>query len=330
MKALVGSWRAWEGYWFRPARLFDLACCRIAIVAVLLWYRYDYNRLRGQFEELVGMPAELYNPLPVLHALVWPIDWMYRPDMAVLEAVYVVALVAGFAGLVGLLTNASLLVFALGTLFLQAHAYSYGDLHHTEALGIIAVGLLALAPSGRVLSVDAAARGWIARWRGRIAPKLDTVRARSVWARWPKLLIGWLLALAYFSAAYGKIVPDKGLEWMNGYTLRYYLAQDGLRWGREVGLWLAQQHELAVLLSWVTFVFEGTFWLALLVPPLALLYVAVGVALHTGIFVAMRAPFFVFMALYSVFLPWGRWAEALRRRLGGSPAAPAFGRREDR
>ena len=80
-------------------------------------------------------------------------------------------------------------------------------------------------------------------------------------------------------------------------------------------------------LSVFTMIFEGTFWAAIVVPRTAWLYVSAGIALHLGIFVAQRAPFFTFMALYVVFLPQlredARWLKArLRRREPASNAEP--------
>lgn len=112
-----------------------------------------------------------------------------------------------------------------------------------------------------------------------------------------------MLALGYLSAAGNKLYVG-GLDWMNGYTLQFYMIQDGLRWGSELGVWLGQQHVLAIILSWFAIIFEGTFFLAAIFPMLSIVYVPMGFALHIGIYLAQRAPFFHFMVLYSVFYPW--------------------------
>jgi hypothetical protein len=49
----------------------------------------------------------------------------------------------------------SLLVFAVGSVTLAAFDYSFGKFHHTDAVMMIALSVLALSPSGQVLSVDA-------------------------------------------------------------------------------------------------------------------------------------------------------------------------------
>lgn len=102
---------------------------------------------------------------------------------------------------------------------------------------------------------------------------------------------------------------------MNGFTLQFYLIQDGLRWDSAVGVWLGEHHRIAELMSWFTVMFEGTFFLVLLFPVLALVYVPLGIVMHVGIYVAMKAPFFEWVVLYSVFVPWNEVARRVRERI---------------
>ncbi len=78
---------------------------------------------------------------------------------------------------------------------------------------------------------------------------------------------------------------------------RVYFFQDGLRWNIPFGIWLGQQHYIAWLLSWVAILFESTFFLVLLFPRLAWIYVPLGIAFHIGIYLTMKAPFFLYCAL---------------------------------
>jgi hypothetical protein len=137
-----------------------------------------------------------------------------------------------------------------------AHLFSYGDRHHTEALLAIFLLLLALAPSGERLSLDAVLR----RRRTGV-----TGAETSELAAWPLKLIHVLIALTYFSAGMAKLVHS-GPRWMNGYTLQGHVLADALSRGHPVGVWLAQQHTLAVLLSVFTILLEVFFWVSLLVP----------------------------------------------------------------
>lgn len=318
---MIGRLRdAWDRYWFAPAPLVNLAACRLVIAGYHVGWllKSDHTEVLA---EQAALPDFMYDPLPVLHALIWPFGWTYRPGREVLETIYWIAILAGALAVLGLLTRISLSVFAVASVFLQAHAYSFGDFHHPEGVVLIALVVLAVAPSGRVLSVDQLWR----RWRGRGDDGdgfVDAVlSATSEHARWPLLLVAWTLSLVYLSAAVSKLAAG-GLDWMNGHTLQYYLFQDALRWGKPLGLWLAEQHGLVVVISWLTVLFEGTFFLVLLFPALALVYVPVGTAMHAGIELTMRATFLGWIALYAAFVPWRRVGVWLRDRLSGGSRRP--------
>ena len=47
-----------------------------------------------------------------------------------------------------------------------------------------------------------------------------------------------------------------------------------------------------------------TFFVAVVWPRSRWIYLPAGIAMHLAIFLAMGAPFFQFMALYCVFIPW--------------------------
>ncbi len=304
-------WRAWTGYWFRPAPLAHLAVLRVVAVGFQLYglVRLDHRRV---LQGLEALPDALYDPLPVLRLLTLPLGWRYRPPADLVELVYWATLAAGVLALVGLRTNAALAVFAVGNVFVQAFIYSFGEIHHPEAPMMIALSALALSPAGRALSLDDLLRRLSLAYRRRRFEPFDPLEGQSPFARWPLLVVQWMLALVYLSAAWSKLAWS-GLDWMNGYTLRYFMVQDGLRWGSPLGVWLGQHHTVAWLASWVAILFEGTFFLVLLVPALALVYVPVGAAFHTGIYLIQRAPFFQLVALYVVFVPWVPVARAARR-----------------
>lgn len=301
-------WSRWAGYWFRPVPLLTLDVCRILIVANQIW------ELLGRQHFIISrtrLPEVLYDPLPVVRLLTLPWGWSgwgslaggpwaYRPSFAAVDWIYALTVAVGVTSLIGLCTRTSLAAFALGNLFLQALAYSFGDHHHPEALTMIALGLLALSPAGRTLSVDAwrQHRTWLA--------------ARSPMAAWPLLTVQWLFAIVYLSAACSKLAVA-GWDWMNGYTLQYHLAVDAARNGVALGAWLSQHHTLVQGMSWMAIVFEATFFLVLIVPRLRWIYLPLGAAFHIGIYFAMHAPFFQWVVLYAAFIPWASVAGFRRR-----------------
>ena len=155
--------------------------------------------------------------------------------------------------------------------------------------------------------------------RGRFET-FDIKEETSIFAKWPLLLIQWIFAIVYLDSGMSKLLKG-GVNWMNGYTLQYYLWQDGLKWERPFGIWFAQQHALAVLSSWVAILFEVTFPIVLIFPKLVWLYIPLGASFHGGIYLAQKAPFLKYIPSYSVFIPWSAIAKNLSipKRLSPSP-----------
>ena len=147
--------KAWRKYWFRPAPLVYLALFRIIAVGTQLIVVLTEREYRLQhFAGLASLPDSMYKPLPVLQLFLFPFGLYARPSFELLTIIYWVTAVAGMSALLGLKSRLGLLVFAAGSTFLQAFKYSFGDLHHREALMIITLWILGLSPAGRVLSLD--------------------------------------------------------------------------------------------------------------------------------------------------------------------------------
>ncbi|HJR50747.1 MAG TPA: hypothetical protein VJ794_06545, partial [Gemmatimonadales bacterium] len=143
-------------------------------------------------------------------------------------------------------------------------------------------------------------------------------------ALWPLKLTHVLLGLTYFSAGMAKMVHS-GPRWMNGYTLQGHTLTDALARGHPVGIWLAQQHTLAVLLSVFTIVFELFFWVSLVVPRRWVpWFFAVALMFQVGLYVTGGYDFFqhmVLLALLLLFLypEWWQGRSGAGERAGRSP-----------
>lgn len=320
--------KAWDNYWFYPAPLFNLAVSRIVIVGFQLYYLFAKRYGRNLLTQ-ADIPGRAFEPLLAVKALNALFPWEMPPTFF-LVAVFWVAIVSGVTALLGLKTRLSLLLFALSNLYAQAYLYSFGSFHHGEAIMLIVLFLFALAPSGGVLSLDSWLRqgrsrdsglmGEGEKGKGAVGRLAESLRPVSVYARWPLLVTQWLFSIIYLSAAVNKVNADgAGLfsaEWMNGYTLQHYLLRDGLQWGSDLGVWLGQFHVPAIISSWFAVLFEATFWLVLPFPKLIWFFIPLGYALHIGIWMAQRAPFFHYLALYVVFIPWTAVVKVVANRLG--------------
>jgi hypothetical protein len=306
--------RMWQDYWFRPSSLFDLAVCRVVCVGIQVVLLFQGRDILLEHSTL---PDSFYNPLLILRLILWPFSWavqsaLLRPSHETISVIYWTTLAAGGFASIGALTRIALPLFAFGSLFLNAFKWSFNDYHHPDAIMIIFLCVLALSPAGGTLSLDDLS----ARFRKAVqqkrfeAPSILEVHSR--FARFPLLLAQHLLAFVYLNAALSKLWVA-GSDWLNGYTLQYYLWRDGLDRGSEIGVWLGQQHILAVLLSWFTLLFEGTFFLVLIFPVLIWLYIPLGLGLHLGMCLSSLACFIEYFALYVVFVPWAKLVKAASR-----------------
>ena len=307
----------WNAYWFPPAPTLHLAICRIvAVAAQLLWFFPDLEEHRNL---LLKNPAFIEPQLLIRTiSAILPREALFTPEA--FTVLYWVTIVAGVTALVGWFTRASLFVFALGTWIFVAHLFSYGDRHHTEALFCIFLMLLALAPSGERLSVDA-----LLRRRRRPGSDASDVTAMSDVAIWPLKVVHVLFAMTYFSAGMSKLLHS-GPRWLNGYTLQGHTFGDALERGHPVGIWLAQQHDLAVALSVFTILLEVCFFVSLFLPRLAPLFFLGALAFQVGLYVTAGYDFFQHIVLLTLLLfflyPgwWRRWVD----KPGVTESAPAW------
>jgi hypothetical protein len=258
------------------------------VAAQLLWFSPDL----GEHVNLLRKNQEFLEPQLITRLITAVIPRAAFFNPSAFTVLYWATVAVGLLALAGLFTRLSLLLFTAGTWIFVAHLFSYGDRHHTEALFAIFLLLLAIAPSGERLSVDALLR----RRRGREPVEI------SDFAIWPLKLMHVLLAFTYFSAGMAKMLHS-GLQWMNGYTLQGHTLGDALARGHPIGVWLAQQHTLAVLLSVYTIVFELFFWVSLILPrrwtPLFLL---LALTFQVGLYLSGGYDFFQHMVLLTLLL----------------------------
>jgi hypothetical protein len=301
-----------DRHWFAPASLRELALVRILVFGgqtlFFILLPNSYYRPLTRHIELASSTTLSYEPIAVLRLLLLPLgSWgQVRPGAELLWAAFAVAFLAGLLATVGLFSRVAMIAAALANTLIVAHWYSYGDHHHAEALMVIALNVLALSPCAAVWSLDAVRR----RRAGRPAPP-----DASVFARWPLRLMQWTIALTYLSAAGSKFMIG-GLQWFNGYTMMYHYLFLGLTPGHDRALYMATLPPwLHVVPSVFTFVFELTFFVAILVPRTVWWYVLAGIAFHLAIYLTMGIGFFQTMLLYVVFI------ESLRRH---APRALSF------
>ena len=307
----------WNAYWFPTTTTLNLAGARIfAVAAELVWF---FPSLRYHIE-LATKNTHFVDPQPIIRLITAfvPREAVFTPFG--LTVMSWVMWLAGCAALVGSWTRSALFVLALGEWVFVSHAYSYGDVHHNQALFAIFLLTLAFSPAGESLSIDALLRR---RRGGRGAAAGEPV---SDLAMWPLKLAHVLLALTYFSTGFTKLLVG-GLRWMNGYTLQISVMSDAIPGNLPLGIWLAQHHTLCIVLSVFTILFETFYFVSLFLPRVAPVFFLGGVFFHIGLYLTGGHPFFqhiVMNAMLLLFLD-PHWFPALVRRFQAAVSGAGAG-----
>jgi hypothetical protein len=89
---------------------------------------------------------------------------------------------------------------------------------------------------------------------------------------------------------------------MNGYTLQNYIFNTAVNRDIPLGLWLAHQHTLCILLGIGTILFETFFFVSILVPRVAPLFFVGGILFHVGLYVIAGHPFFEHIIMNAILL----------------------------
>jgi Vitamin K-dependent gamma-carboxylase len=283
----------WNAFWFPETTATPLAMARIiAVAAQLFWF---FPSLQPQLHRMVQNP-EFIRPELLIRGLAAVVpDSFFSPP--VYTKFYWAVVLFGVLALIGLFTRLSLFLFALGVWIMVALYYSYGDRHHTQAVFCMFLMALAVAPSGRALSVDALIR----RLRARRAGKALLQPAMLDTAMWPLRFGQVLLSLTYMETGVSKLVFG-GFRWMNGYTLQGHTFTDAMARNLPLGVWLAQQHTLAIFLSVFTIAFESLFFLSLFFPRVAPFFFIAGICFQIGLYFTGGHPFFQHITLLVILL----------------------------
>ncbi len=133
-----------------------------------------------------------------------------------------------------------------------------------------------------------------------VREKWDKAEVVSIFYILPFKLV---LCASYFGAAFVRLQTN-GLGWLDGYTLQAYLYERALLIDLPIAFFLAQKHEICILLSILLNVFELTFFITCINSYLFVFGSAVAISLHFLIYYIMGINFLNWHLLnYSVLLP---------------------------
>jgi hypothetical protein len=313
--------RRLEAWLFAPGDPRRLAVVRIGLCGLLA-----VRLATGPYAELASQPAALFRPISFLRVL------ERMPPRGLVLAVQALALAGAVLAAAGLWTRVALPLAWAAALPLVAMTSSLGKVVHNDVLLLLCLVPLLPAPAGAAWSLDA---------RRRTPPGPDPPgHPLGVPRTSPGVAFGWpvrtamvVVAGAYFFSGLAKLL-HAGPAWVTSGNLRWvlYASSDQQPAPNPYALFVADRPVLAHLLAAATLAVELGFPLVLWRPRLAWLFLPAAVAMHAGIWLAMRLDYSAMAAtallvvvdwpslaarLHPTAAPRGQPAPAVER--GGAP-----------
>ncbi|HEU4396533.1 MAG TPA: hypothetical protein VFU54_01690 [Actinomycetota bacterium] len=297
--------RRLEAWLFGPGDPRRLAAVRIGLCGLLA-----VRLAIGPYAELASQPAALFRPISFLRLL----DRM--PPRGLVLAVQALALACAVLAAAGLWTRVVLPLAWTAAVPLVAMTSSLGKVVHNDVLLLLCLVPLLPAPAGAAWSLDARRAGPPG---GRKAPPRTPP---GVAFGWPVRTAMVVVAGAYFFSGLAKLL-HAGPGWVTGGNLRWvlYASSDQQPAPNPYALFVADRPVLAHLLAAVTIAVELGFPLVLWRPRLAWLFLPAALALHAGIWLAMRLDYSAMAATALVVLV--DWPRVTARLRPGAPRARA-------
>jgi len=255
--------RRLEAWLFAPGDPRRLAVVRIGLCGLLA-----VRLATGPYAELASQPAALFRPISFLRLL------ERMPPRGLVVAVQALALAGAVLAAAGLWTRVALPLAWAAALPLVAMTSSLGKVVHNDVLLLLCLVPLLPAPAGAAWSLDARQR---------------PLAARGPLFGWPVRTAMVVVAGAYFLSGLAKLL-HAGPGWVTSGNLRWvlYASSDQQPVPNPYALFVADRPVLAHLLAATTLAVELGFPLVLWRPRLAWLFLPAAVALHAGIWLAMR------------------------------------------
>ena len=285
---------AWNTFWFMPAAPWPLGLCRAGFFAsfyVLFLARTDlrwYALFPSGFHQPRSFFAWLSLPVPSWDVMGW------------LVTAFEISVILAALGLMTRLATLTAFVLGLYVLGLQ---FNYGYLHWAHAIVPIVTGILALAPCGDALSLDALIR--------RTVPG-KTANTGGQY-RWPVQLVRLIFVTVFLAAGLAKL-RQAGFEWVLSDTLRNYFLENqyvfrsegAAAWSHLLADWLIARPGVCRVLAVVVLAVELSAPAALfsrharrwLIPLLFLFQVGNALLLYQDFF-------FAYLGLYLFWVSWG-------------------------
>jgi hypothetical protein len=272
----------WQAFWFPAVPVRRLAVFRIVMTTYAL---FDIWLVSGFISRYSRVDDEFYNALVLLQP--FP-----RLGPALTSAVHAVLVVSLALALVGCFTRTALWIAAPLYLWWWGTYYSFGAVHHGRITVVVALFVLAVAPSGGAYSVDS----WLARRRAARLGAPASAAGRDELAGWALRVMMVLVVGAYLLAAYSKLRVT-GPGWVKGGALEAVMIKNGT----PAAMLLVRHVWLVYAMAALTLVLEGTAWLLFFRGRIRDAYVVAAVLFHIGTLLVLNISFLGLVAAYLAF-----------------------------
>ncbi len=311
----------YHSYWFHPIPFFDLEICRIIIVFSLVLNLIFGNYFDWAFNSysLFSEDYQITSVLAIPYLIWWILSLNSIPNFTLFVLVFCITFFSGISSLIQFRIKTSLTIFTIGNLAIRGYVYLFRNKpFHPD--GAIMLCLIILALTYVLIPEDKLKPNF----KQRKLTLINPLSKQLTVPRFPLLLTQWMLAIIYFDSAISKLMKNPSvslfevgnslrLDWLSGYSLQHYLLLPEIPF---IGSWLGHNHLLTLVATWMTVIFEGTFFLVLIFPQLIKLFVPMGIGFHLGIFITMYIPFFMILPTYAVFIPWTALIERYSKNSG--------------
>jgi len=292
---------------FVPTDAATLGMVRAGVCAFILC-----EVILSSFSDLGRLPVTLLRPTGAMQILSWRFyDLLLTPaGMGTLKSLMVLSL---FTATIGCLTSLSTKSSALLFVFYEGLLRSFAHFNHDEMPAVYILIVLAFSPCGDAFSLDS--------WLGK-----TWIRRSGIVYGYPILLMRILLAWSYFSSALIKL-RVAGLSYLspdNLPSLAIVHSLDNLHDTQfRLAFWLPHVRQYTPVFVALVVLWELLFPLAIFFRRARLVILALGIFFHLGTMFFMNIFFPYHLAMYIVFVDWGRLRERvenfLRRRTHRPP-----------
>jgi hypothetical protein len=289
----------WNHFWFAPSAPSNLGLCRVVFFGMMVVLALlTQSSLWADAPAAFWMPITLFKHLGIRAASAETLAWLDR--------IWLVSLVLSC---VGLFTRSSTAVAFIVGAYLLGLPHSFGKTHHSDAILLLTLCVLAFSRCGDSWSLDR----MLATRRGGPTGSRD---ASSEYT-WPIHLVWALMAIVFFSAGVSK-VRESGLDWILSDNLRYTLLRHHYSHVAliELAPVIAQSLAFTKLMAAGSVALELSAPLALFSRRLRLVIVPSLLLLQTGIWLLMGVSFAQYLAAYALWVPWDRVADRVALRQG--------------